>query len=102
MRKIFAIVLSAIFIGITGFSGWQLYQYQGFTTGFRYAFIIILIVVCALIFIRFWSTQLKKVKRKMSQREKNKIKRKRLSSICLMLALCIGLTYVNQIGRAHV
>ncbi|MFQ6860214.1 MAG: LCP family protein [Beduini sp.] len=97
MRKIFAIVLSAIFIGITGFSSWQLYQYEGFTTGFRYTFIIILVVLCALVFIRFWSTQLRAVKRKMPLKEKNRIKRKRLSSICLMLALCIALTYVNHL-----
>lgn len=97
MRKIFAIVLSIFFIIISGFSCWQLYQYEGFSTGFRLFFISLLFIICTIIFLKFWSTQLKRIKRTMTYKEKNRIKRKRLSSICIMLVVCILFTYVNHL-----
>ena len=97
MRKILALILSIIFIFITGFTSLQIYKYESITISFRYFIIAIYILISLLILIRFWKTQNKRIKKKMDIKTKKRIKRQRLSSICLMLVFCIVLSYGNHL-----
>lgn len=96
MRKLLALILSLIFIGLTGLTSLQIYQYEAFSIKIKFIILGIYLLLSLLLFCKFWLTQSKRVKRKMETKEKNRVKRKRLSSICIMLVVCIILTYGNH------